>query len=272
MIDVSFLRRTLRDYAWLWLATAVILFIFVNLFMYAIHATPIGQQGADFLKMPFVRRILTVMLGTDPLEMLSATGISAFAFTHPLVWTLLVVFCLTMTSGMIAGEMDRGTMDLLATLPISRTRLFNTTGIATICMLIPLCWVVWLGVKSGAVIAKAEGVRLDVLVRVTWHLCAVCVVIASFSSAVSAMCPRRGTAVAASFFLVFYAFVLNVLRALWSGLELLKWTDFLYYYPTMQVVRQEAYQWRDLGVLMLASAVWWAVGAVVFVRRDIPAR
>lgn len=272
MIDIPFLRRTLRDYAGLWLGTAVILFAFVNLFMYAIHATPIGQQGADFLKLPFIRRILTVMLGTDPLEMLTATGISAFAFTHPLTWTLLVAFCLTMTSGMIAGEMDRGTMDLLATLPISRTRLFNTVGLSTICMLIPLCWIIWLGVKSGATIAKAEGVRLDVLVRVTWHLCAVCVVIASFSTAISSMCPRRGTAVAVSFFLVFYAFVLNVLRALWTGLDLLKWTDFLYYYPTMQVVRQEAYQWWDLGVLMFASAVWWMVGLVAFIRRDIPAR
>lgn len=272
MINIALFRRTLRDHVGMWLAVAVILFVFINLFMYAIHATPIGQQGTDFLKMPFVRRLLTVMLGSDPLQMLTPTVLSAFAFTHPLTWTLLVVFCLTLTTGCLAGEMDRGTMDLLAALPISRVCIYNSVGLAAMCMTIPLCWVVWLGVWSGAGIAGATEVRMDVLARVAWHLAAVMAVIVSFSTAVSAMCQRRGIAVAGAFFLVFYAFVLNVLRVIWSGLNFLKWTDFLYYYSSMQIVRDEAYQPKDIAVLLGAAGAWWIVGLAFFLRRDIPAR
>ena len=77
---------------------------------------------------------------------------------------------------------------------------------------------------------------------------------------------------AASFFLVFYAFVLNLLRAFWPALDVMAWSDFLHYYQTSMIVRDEAYRWGDIGVLVGAAAAWWIVGLTVFVRRDFPAR
>ena len=271
-MSIPLIRRTLRDYALLWAALATLLFVFGALFMYAIHATPIGQQGGDFLKMPFVRRLLTVMLGSDPITMLSPSVLSAFAFTHPLMWSLTVIFCISLHSGTLAGEMDRGTMDLLAALPVSRASIYNSVGAVGLAMTLPMSWALWLGVLIGKEIAGAEDVHMDVLVRVTWHLCATQALIVSFSLAISAACQRRGTAVAIAFFLVFYAFLLNVLRTMWTGLNFLRWTDFLYYFQTLPIVRDEAYRWNDITILLAASAVWWIGGLVWFMRRDIPAR
>ena len=272
MLSLPLIRRTLRDYWLLWFALTVLLYVFAVLFMFAIHATPLGQQGADFLKMPFIRRLLTVMLGSDPVAMLSPTSVSAFIFTPPLMWSLTIIFTISLMSGVLAGEIDRGTMDLLAALPLSRTAVYNSVGIVGLLMILPMCWTLWLGVSAGKEIAGAAEVRMDSLIRVTWQLCAAQVLIVSFSLCASAVSQRRGSAVAIAFFLVFYAFLLNVLRTLWPGLNVLRWTDFLYYFQPMPVVRDEAYRWKDIAVLLIASAVWWIAGLVWFTRRDIPAR
>lgn len=272
MICPTLIRKTLRDYALLWAATLVLLVGVLVLFMLAIHSGVLDQKK-DFISLPFIRRFMTVMIGTDPLDMMSPTALTAFGFTHPLVWALTILFAITVASGVLAGEMDRGTMDLLATLPLRRGVIYSSLSAALLAMGLPLCWGVWFGVWVGRfVAAHAVGVRVDVLVRVTWHCYVTWVLIASFSLAVSAMSSRRGPAVAAAFFLVFYAFVLNLLRALWPALDVLAWTDFLHYYQTLVIVRDECYRWGDIAVLLGAAAAWWLLGLVVFTRRDIPAR
>jgi energy-converting hydrogenase Eha subunit G len=66
--------------------------------------------------------------------------------------------------------------------------------------------------------------------------------------------------------------VLNMLRAIWPALDALDWTSFLSYYQTFLIVRDEAYHWRDIAVLLGAAAAWWIAGLIVFMRRDVPAR
>jgi len=271
MMNLALLRKTYRDYALLWAAILLLLIVVLVLFMLAIHSG-VFEQKNDFIKLLFIRRFLTVMIGSDPTAYMSPTAISAFGFTHPLIWALLIIFALTMASGVLAGEMDRGTMDMVATLPIRRCAVYVTVGVTLLAMGLPLCWGVWTGAAIGKIIVGAADVRMDLLVRVTWHLYAVYVLIASFALAISAMNSRRGPAVAASFFLVFYAFVLNLLRALWPALDVLAWSDFLHYYQTSMIVHDEAYRWGDIGVLVGAATVWWVVGLTVFVRRDFPAR
>jgi hypothetical protein len=163
-------------------------------------------------------------------------------------------------------------MDLLGALPLSRAAVYNSLAVTTLAMGLPLCWLVWLGVLAGTRVAGTQDVHMDVLVRVAWHLCATYTLIVSFATAISAACNRRGVAVAAAFFLVFYAFVLNMLRAMWPALDVLDWTSFLSYYQTFLIVRDEAYRWKDMAVLLGAAAAWWVAGLLVFTRRDVPAR
>jgi len=271
MLNPAIIRKSFRDYLPLWAALSLLIVLVLILFMLAIHSGAFDQKQ-DFIRLPFIRRFMTVMIGSDPLTFMSPTAITAFGFTHPLVWTLLVVFVLSMATGTLAGEMDRGTMDVLAALPVSRASLYVSIGLVLLAFGLPMCWGVWLGAAIGRLLVGAADVRLGLLARVACHLYATYVLIASFSLAVSAMSSRRGPAVAAAFFLVFYAFLLNLLRALWSALDVLAWTDFLHYYQPLLIVRDEAIRWGDIAVLLTASLVWWAIGLIVFLRRDIPAR
>ena len=264
------IRKTIRDYCLIWGAIFVLLAGFVVLYMFATNAVP--MEKIEIARLPFIRRLMTVMIGSDPLEHFNATTVTAFGFTHPMLWVLLVTFAMTITSGVLAGEMDHGTMDLLAVLPITRVAIYNSLWFVAMLLGLPLCWAVWAFVWLGRELAHNEEIRVDLLVRVTWNLYLVYALIASFSLAISAANSRRGVAVGIAFFFVFYAFVLNVMRAMWPALDVVAWSDFLTYYQALTIIKTEQYQWRDMAILGGAALVWWLVGLIVWVRRDVPAR
>ncbi len=271
MISAALLRRTLRDYLALWLGAALFVGAFVVLFNFAINAIP-RQQSAEWLELPIVRRFITALVGADVLELSRPEGMLSIAFSHPLVWVLLIAFNFTLASGALAGEVDRGTMDLLAALPISRARIYGSISAALLLMGLPLCWMVWIGARIGVALTGAADVRMGILAIVACNLCAVYVLVCGLSLAIAAYSNRRGMAVAVAFAIVFYAFVINFLRAMWPALEPLAWTSFLRYYAPLIVIRDGAWPWGDMATLTVAGAIAWSAGLVVFVRRDFPAR
>ncbi len=62
---------------------------------------------------------------------LSAGGFLAFGYVHPFFMLLLGVWVVRTSSAAIAGEIGRGTMDLLATRPVSRWH-FVAAGLTTL--------------------------------------------------------------------------------------------------------------------------------------------
>jgi len=84
-----------------------------------------GQLATNVMRVEFVRNIIKAMLGTDlgrrdrsdnlRLDSLGASGLLAIVWRHAIV-------CCTRVP---AGEVDRGTIDVLLGLPISRWTLFS---------------------------------------------------------------------------------------------------------------------------------------------------
>ena len=81
-----------------------------------------------------------------------------------------------------------------------------------------LSWFVWLGAKIGLRLTGCPDVPMDLFAIVTCNLSEAVVFVCCLGLAISAGSNRRGMAVAAAFFLVFYSFVLNFLCSLWPAL------------------------------------------------------
>ena len=267
----ALIRKTVRDYLLLWLAAMVLLLGFVVLYILASHSVSMNQ-GREFLRLEWVRRLFSALVGSDVMDAMTPTGVSSFAFTHPLVWTLIVAFVLTITSGVLAGEMDRGTMDLVATRPISRPRMYMSLSVVVLAMGLPICWVLWVGAWLGKGLAQAEQVDMAALAMLPWHLYAAYVFLACLALAISGVCDRRTEAATLAFLYIFYSFVLNLLGAFWAPVKKIAFTGFLQYYAVIPIVRDQVWRTGDMAVLLAAGAVCWAAGLIAFCRRDIPAR
>ncbi|HKQ48779.1 MAG TPA: ABC transporter permease subunit [Phycisphaerae bacterium] len=271
MISLPLVRRTIRDYFLLWVAAAILLATFLVLFNFALDSVP-RDQTEQWFKLPWVRSLISALVGADVAEFTKPGGLLSLGFSHPLVWVLLVAFSLTLASGALAGEVDRGTADVLATLPVSRATIYASVSVALVGMSAALCWFVWLGAKIGLRLTGFQGVPLDLFAIVTCNLSAAVVFVCCLGLAISAASDRRGMAVAAAFFLVFYSFVVNFLCSLWPALRPIDFTGFLHYYAPLVIIRDAAWPWKDMAALLAIAAVFWFAGLAIFVRRDIPAR
>lgn len=271
MISTPIIRRTLRDYALFWLGAMLLVTVFVVIFNFALNSIP-REQTENWLGIPWIRRLVASLAGADVLEFTKPEGWLSIVFNHPLIWTILVAFTLTLASGVLSGEVDRGTMDVLMTLPVSRAAIYCSTSLALLLMILPICWAVWLGAKLGVALTGFAGVRMHLLAMVTCNLCAALIAVAGLSMAASGFSNRRTMAVLGVFLVVFYGFVINFLRTLWPALEPLAFTSFLSYYAPLVIIRDEAFAWKDIFILLASGFALWLVGLIIFTRRDIPAR
>lgn len=271
MISPPLVRRTLRDYLLIWSAVFIVITGFVILFNFALDAFP-REQTQNWIEVPWVRKFIVALVGADVMELTKPEGMLSIAFSHPLIWVLLVSFTLTLSSGVLAGEVDRGTMDMLATLPLSRPRIYCSVSLAMLLMGLPLCWAVWLGAKIGIALTGFAVVRMSLLAVVTCNLCAAYISISGLALMISGVSNRRGMAVAVAFGVLFYSFVINFLATLWPALESISFTSFLTYYAPLLIIRDEVWPLRQMAALVGTGALLWGIGLVVFSRRDIPAR
>ncbi|MBX3396068.1 MAG: hypothetical protein KF841_11945 [Phycisphaerae bacterium] len=263
------IRRTLRDYFPLAVGATVLLFVFAVLFVFATNSIPL-EEGRQWLKLEWVRRLVNAMVGGDLAEALTPTGVSSFIFTHPLTWVLVVGFVFTISTGVLSAEMDRGTMDLLATLPVSRATLYSSVSVVVLILGVPLMIAPWLGVWVGArIVGVIHLAQMGRLAVVAVNLYAAYILISGLSICLSAVFERRTSALIACFVIVFYSAVLNLLVAFWPAAQKIAFTGFFYYFAPLRVVLNSTFPAGDISVLCCAGLLFWLTGLVCFCRRDI---
>lgn len=271
-MNLALIKKTFRDYGLLTIGAMALLMAFMVLFMFAINSIPLEEIGRVWLQIEWLRRLIGTLIGTEVLDSISMQGMATIAFSHPLMWIIIIAFLLTITSGVISGEVDRGTMDLLATLPLSRANFYTSVTLVTLILGLPICGAVWMGVWLGRSLIEANEIQMDALAIVGCNLYAAYVFLACFTMAMSAVCSRRTTALMIDFVAIFYSFVLNLLVSFWPAVKKIAFTGFLHYYAPLPIVRDHAWRWGDITILLGAGLVFWTVGLVFFGRRDVPAR
>ena len=81
-------------------------------------------------RLPFIRPMITSMLGSDVGDKLNAQNLQAILWVHPIVLTLLWAHAIVFCTRLPAGEIDRGTIDVLLGLPVSRRTVYYSEAIA----------------------------------------------------------------------------------------------------------------------------------------------
>jgi ABC-2 type transport system permease protein len=103
---------------------------------------------AEVFKGPgqFIRTII----GGERVDIQNAMDMLSIGYVHPLMVTLFCIWAIGRAAGAIAGEIDRGTMELLLAQPLGRARLV-VAHLAVDALTIPLlCLSLWAGNWLGA--------------------------------------------------------------------------------------------------------------------------
>jgi ABC-2 type transport system permease protein len=229
-----------------------------------------GQMSQEWLQLDFARGIMKAMLGTEIADRIGPQMFQAMAWVHPVPLAVMWAHAIVSCTRIPAGEVDRGTVDVLLSLPISRWELFISetmvwlgSGIALLALGLLGNWLGGLGLPPAQ---RAQFTRiLIVLLNLFFLYCAV----GSFAWLISSFADRRGRATTTVFLVVLALFLLNYLAQFWQPLEKFVFLSPLHYHRPVFVLGSGAWPGKDMAVLLCSGVIMWFAAGTVFDRRDL---
>jgi len=229
-----------------------------------------SQLSAQLASTPFLRNLIGAMIGTDVGGGLGPEMFAAIAWVHPVVLALVWAHAIVLCTRVPAGEVDRGTIDVLLALPVSRWQVFVTESLVWVGAAFSIIVAALLG---NAVVARLGGNALDIavtrLLPVAANLLAIATSVGAFAWLASCLSDRRGRALAVALLAVLASFLLNYLAPFWEPANRIAWLSVLRYHQPVRVLQSGQWPFADLGVLLGAAALMWVVAGTVFARRDL---
>ena len=268
MMNLGLVRRALRETLPTTLLCAVLLATISGLLAYALpqFQARIIQRAMP----PGFMQMRNVMLGVDS----TGGGIADIAFSiawsHPVVLILLLAQAIITCTRVPAGEIERGSIDMLMGLPISRWELFLSETVAWLMGGLLMLAAVYGGSYIGAQFINAEyRPHWGKLLMVLANLSLVYALVGAAAMAASAMSDRRGRAVVAVLVLSVGSLLINFLELLWEPAKNVAFLSFLHYYRPIGMLMSGRWALGDMAILGGGVLVLWVVAGVVLQRRAL---
>lgn len=263
------LAKTLRE---TWLSTllfAVGLMLVERLLIFILPQ--MQQQASGILaSLPFARSMLSALLSIEIGDQLTAQMLQSIVWIDPVVLALVWAHEISFCTRFPAGEIDRGTIDVLLGLPVSRRRAYVGESIVWLASGAVIVTIGSLGYFLGAgSISAADRPSIAAVMLVQTNLLCMYVAIGGVAYAVSALNDRRGRAIAIVFALVLASFLLNFLAQFWPPAKNFAFLGVLNYYKPAQILTTGALPVRDVVILLVVGAAAWIAGGEIIARRSI---
>jgi ABC-2 type transport system permease protein len=109
-------------------------------------------------------KVLRTLMGGERIQIDNAMDMLSIGYVHPLMQTLFCIWAIGRAAGAVAGELDRGTMELLMAQPLPRYRLILAHLGVDLLTIPVLCLSLWGGTWLGYwLVAPIEPVTLPAL-------------------------------------------------------------------------------------------------------------
>jgi ABC-2 type transport system permease protein len=267
------LGKLLRDY-WLLIAVLVlgILAFEVMAVRFLREVEPDLALFRVWLERPLIRMIVRMALGADLAADPTVTSVSTLLIIHPVMFALAWTLLLTVASNPGAGEIGRGTADLLLTLPLSRAAVYVTASVVCFAaaLLVSAAPVtgIWLGVQ---LIRLDNPLAFERLALASVNLAALHFAVAALTLMVGAFGARRSTTLGIMIGVILFSDVVGFFSLFLDVLGPLRYIGLSTYYRPLVIVRDNALPVLDMTILLAIGVIAWCVGLWHYTRRDIPA-
>ncbi len=229
-----------------------------------------AQMSPEWLQLGFARGIMQGMLGTEIGDRIGPQLFQSMAWVHPVVLALVWAHALVCCTRVPAGEIDRGTVDVLLGLPVSRWEVFLSETLVWLVFGLALLAAALAGnLLGGLALPAAERPQLARLLLVALNLFCAYGAAGGLAWLVSALSDRRGRAMTIVFLILLALFLLNYLAQFWPPMEKWVFLSPLHYHRPVEILRSGAWPWRDMAVLVSVGGTMWLAAGVVFARRDL---
>lgn len=241
-------------------------------------------------------KLIQTLVGGETINFASALDVLSIGYVHPLTQTILCIWAVGRASGAIAGEIDKGTMELLLAQPLPRYRVVLAhlaVDLVTIPVLCLSIWggnwlgISWFGQVEWDAPTTVSTLRVNPcrLAPALVNAAALLFAVGGYTMWLSARGRFRGRVLGVAVLVTLLQFLVNVVGQLWDGAAWLRpFTVFFYYQPQKIILEK---RWSvDLGavwnldrplavngpaVLLVVGLLGYGLALWAFSRRDLPA-
>lgn len=267
MILLHLGRKILREQRFTLLSCFALLGLFFTLGTY-LYTTfgHLSMQALTELSPELLQALLGGMLGgIDPLETWLVT-----LFVHPLVLTLYSVVAVAVAARSLAGEIDRGTVDLVLSCPVARWQMVVSASAVMLLSHAVMTLIVWRAMLFGLELGDIDPpASLPAFRLVALELFALFCAAGGVALLFSATSSDQGRAVGRSLGFIVLSFFINLIAGLWPKVAWLDVISIFHYHQPQPVVAGTGGLGEGLVVLLGLFVVCFVVALVLFRRRDI---
>jgi ABC-2 type transport system permease protein len=313
------IRKLLRDARWALLVVCLLLCAFQMIWvkatqrvttqvapMFQVMAKKQNKRLEDVERQLFSGpgRIMQSVIGGDQLKFEKAQDVLSIGYVHPLMQVLFCLWAIGRAAGAVAGEIDRGTMELLLAQPVPRSRVVLAHLGADLLLIPVLCLSLWGGLWAGTSLVgdlqpdleafkdfplaiqevDPQFLKIDVwqfglpLVNVAGLLFAV----GGVTMWVSATGRYRWRVIGFATVIMLVQFIFNIIGQIWESVGWLRPLSVFYYYQPQSIALRGNWSvsLAPLGlpvdvpvmlVLIAVGAIGYGMALRTFQRRDLPA-
>lgn len=241
-------------------------------------------------------KIVETLVGGENINFDVPMDMMSIGYVHPLMLLIFCLWAVGRASGAIAGEIDRGTMELLLAQPLARYRLVLAHLCVDILTFPVLCFSLWggnwlgtwmCGILEIGVPVNSRGLHVDptLLGPALWNLAALLFAVSGYTMWLSSLGRFRGRVLGIAVLVTLLQFVLNLMGQMLDKLSYLRPFTVFYYYQPQQIILKNVWTvniakaWRleqplTANVLLVLFAVGltgYSMALWTFCRRDLPA-
>ena len=243
---------------------------FVILFVWAM--LNMGTELLDFVsRLPIIRKIFEMSFGINVSGEVSFGILFSVCYTHAVVLSLAWSVIIATTTRVIVGEVERGTADLLFTLPVTRAEVFVSTTVVWVLSAAALSFAPMIGIViANAIFQPDESVQISRFFLPAINFFFLNLAVGAFSTMMSCFLNRRGRVVGIVVGVVLCSVVLNFLEPFLSWVQSVKFLSLLSYFRPVDLVRTGQWPVQQVVVLFGIAVVSWTIGLLYFSKKDIP--
>jgi ABC-2 type transport system permease protein len=258
--------KSLRDIrrGFLWWSLGLIGFVALIVSVYpTVHSNP----SLEKLSQDYPEALQSFLAFGGAVDYSSAAGYLGIELFSLMVPLLLLVAAIGTGAGTVAGEEERGTLELLLANPVSRTKVVLEKTVALVLEIAGLGVVLWLALWIGALLANMD-ISAGHLAAATLSAVLLALAYGTIAVLLGAATGRRTVAIGLTVAAAVAAYLVNGLAPLVHALEVPQKLSPFYHYAVGDPLRN-GISFRHMAVLVAIAVVATALAPWLFSRRDV---
>ncbi len=250
-----------------WFGIALLIFLMQIAVSAIVHDNANVRAFLTFLNM--LPSIVKTALGGDMLQAGNTAALLTIGYQHPFVMFLCMLFAVGVPTGLLTGEVQKGTMELILSRPVTKIQVYLCACILTLVGMFGLVLMMFFGTFVASHIYHFDQpIPLDLFFRIAINGGLLASTFGAFALLCAATFARLYSALGAAVAFLTLNYFVSLVSEWWPSIRFLHRATLFYfiYYSNLM------YEWpvRNMAwltVILLTAAI---IGALIWHRRDLP--